>query len=125
MLGLRPQTLGIFRLALGEHLESGLLLQKVLHFASGRARIDHEWVLSHQCSFWIIAIQQPLAGVDCKLLVGHRRRHIDTVGDAVRIGDDEAGAIVGFRFQKCLERVFVLRAHGHAGDIDVAIAHGH
>jgi len=42
----------------------------------------------------------------------------------MRIGDDQAGTIVRFGFEECFQRVLVFRAHGYAGDVNVAVAHG-
>ena len=35
-----------------------------------------------------------------------------------------AGTVVGLGFEERLQRVLVFRAHGHAGHVDVAVAHG-
>ena len=73
----------------------------------------------------IVAIEQPLARLDRDLLVAHGGRHVDAVRDAVRVGNDDARSVVGFRFEERLERVLVFRAHGDAGDVNIAVAHGH
>src|ERR1019366_2363958 len=67
----------------------------------------------------------PLAGVYRRFLVLHAGGHVDAMGDAMGVGNDEAGAVVGFGFEEGLEGVLVFGAHGDAGDIDVAVAHGH
>ena len=46
------------------------------------------------------------------------------MGDAMAVGDDQRRPGIGFGFDECFERVFVLGAHRHAGDIDVAVSHG-
>jgi len=35
-------------------------------------------------------------------LVRHRRGHVDAVRDAMRVSDDEAGAVVGLGFENAL-----------------------
>ena len=78
------------------------------------------------CCFQIgvVAVEEPLAAVDSGLLVLHAVGHVDTVGDAVAIGDDEGGAVVGFGFEEGFEGVLVFGAHGDACHVDVAVSHG-
>ena len=45
--------------------------------------------------------------------------------DAGAVGDDEGGAVIGFRFVHGLEQLHGVGAHGDLGDVDVAVAHGH
>ena len=44
------------------------------------------------------------------------------MGDAMGVCDDERGRH-RLGLHKGLERVLVLRPHGHAGDIDIAVSH--
>ena len=47
------------------------------------------------------------------------------MGDAVAVGDDQRRARIGFGLEEGLDRLGVLGAEGHAGDVHVAVAHGH
>src|SRR6266542_2339394 len=100
--------------------EARLALEKLLHRNLDAARVE----LHRRLTAWIVAIEKPLAGIDHGLLVLHRRRHLETMGDAVAVGDDQRGPFVGLRLDECLEGVLVFRTEGHAGDVDVLVGHG-
>ena len=48
---------------------------------------------------------------------------VKTVGGAVTVSDDQGRTVVGFGVEEGPQRVGVLRAVGHGGDVDVAIGH--
>src|SRR5207253_1387289 len=80
-------------------------------------------VLGAPGPFRIVAVEQPLARMHRRLLVLHRRGHVNAVRDTMAVGDDERRAVVGFGFEEGLQRVLVLCAHRDAGDIYVAVGH--
>ena len=67
------------------------------------------------------AIQRPVAALDRVLLVGHRLAHVDPVGDAGAVGDDERRTRPGIGLEQRLRRLEVVRAHRDLGDVDVAV----
>ncbi len=73
----------------------------------------------------VVAIERPVARRDRLLLVAHRRGHVDAVGDAGAVGDDQRGAAVRLRLAEGLERLERIGAHGHGGHVDVAVVDGH
>jgi len=83
MLGFSPELLGIFRSTLGEHLEARFHGHEILDFAGGRTGIEDQRILALRGPFGVIAVEQPLSGVDGNFLIRHRRRHVDAVGDTV------------------------------------------
>ena len=125
MLCQSPQPLGVFWLALGEHLEARLLQQVVLDFAGRSARIERQRIFASCTTLGAVAIQQPLTRFNRNLLIGHGRGHVDAVSDAMRVGNDDARPVVGFRFQEGFEGVLIFRAHCDTGDINIAVGHGH
>src|SRR6185312_10263865 len=64
LLRLLPQPLGIFGLALGQHLKPGLLLHQLSYLAGRSPGIKHERILSQQRPLRVVAIEQPLTGID-------------------------------------------------------------
>src|ERR1035437_10523578 len=68
-LRLLPQPLGVFGLALEQHLEARLLQEIVLDFAAGGAAIEGLGILSGESALRIITIEQPLARIDRDFLV--------------------------------------------------------
>jgi pyruvate/2-oxoacid:ferredoxin oxidoreductase beta subunit len=63
MLRLLPQSLGIFRLALGQHLETSLLLQEVSHFARGPPGIENQWILTCEDALGVVAMAMSYGNV--------------------------------------------------------------
>src|SRR5205823_5816980 len=89
------------------------------------AGIEREGIFAGSRALRVVTIEQPLTGFYGYLLIAHGGGHVDAVSDAVRVRDDDARSIVSFGFQKCFEGVFIFRAHGHAGHVDVAVGHRH
>ena len=91
-----------------------------------RAGIQLQRVLAAFRPARVVAVEQPLAGLDRELLLlrADARVNRDAVRDAMAVGDDQRRSGIRFRLDERLERVLVLRAHRHAGDVDVAVAHG-
>ena len=73
----------------------------------------------------VVAIERPVPRGDRFLLVGHRRAHIDAVGDARAVGDDHRGAPVRLGLAESLERLQRVGAHGDGGHVDIAVVDGH
>ena len=42
------------------------------------------------------------------------------MGDAVAVGDDQRGSVVGLRLEKCLRGLRHLRAEGHSRHVDMS-----
>ena len=49
---------------------------------------------------------------------------VEAHADAVAVGDDERGAVVGFGLHEGPHGLGVGVAHGHLGHVDVAVGHG-
>ena len=62
----------------------------------------------------VVAIERPDARLDGQALLFKALAHIDAVGDAVAVGDDQGRAIIGFRFEEGAQRLLVVGAHGDA-----------
>src|SRR4051794_9190194 len=43
----------------------------------------------------------------------------------MRVGDYDAGSVVGLRLEESFKSVLVLGTHGYAGHVDVPVSHGH
>src|SRR5207248_10759517 len=56
VLSLTPQMFCIFRFALGQHLETSLLLQKLFHFPRRRSGIQRQRVLADDPAVRVVAI---------------------------------------------------------------------
>jgi GNAT superfamily N-acetyltransferase len=50
--------------------------------------------------------------------------HVDAVGDAVAVGDDQRGPVVGLRLAERLQRLLGVGAHRHPGHVHVAVRDG-
>ena len=72
----------------------------------------------------VVAVQGPVAGADGVAHVGHRPGHVEPVGDAGRVGDDQRRARPGLGLQQGLDGLHVAGPDGHLGHIDVAVGHG-
>jgi len=91
-VGLQPRAAWhLPRLLLVEHLEARFQHGHEIPGLCGwcRTGIEDQRILSPARPVRVIAVEQPLSGVDGNFLIRHRRRHVDAVGDTVRIGDDE------------------------------------
>src|SRR5207302_161050 len=73
---------------------------------------------------WVVAVQRPVAALDGVLLVTHRGAHLDAVGDARAVGDDERRSVPRLGFGEGLDRLDVVAAHCDLGHVDVAVRHG-
>ena len=70
------------------------------------------------------AVERPVARPHGVLHVGHRLRHVDAVGDAGRIGDDEARPGPRLGLDQRLRGLGVVGADRDLGDVDVAVGAG-
>lgn len=69
VLRLTPQTFCILGFALGQHLETRLLLQELFHFSRTRSGIQRQRIFADERALRVIAIEQPLARIDSDLLI--------------------------------------------------------
>ena len=72
----------------------------------------------------VVAVQRPVAGLHGVAHVGHRPGHVEAVGDAGGVGDDQRRARPGLGLQQGLDGLHVAGPDGHMGDVDVAVGHG-
>ena len=85
--------------------------------------IDDQGVLTTGGPAGVVAVEQPAAGIDRLPLMLHALGHVDAVGDAVGVGQDQRRAVIGLGFDERPQGVLIAGAHGHAGHVDVAIGH--
>ena len=104
-----------------QHREARLLLCELLEGQGRRLAVELPGgavVLDVR----IEPIQRPVAGCDRFLLVAHAARHVDAVGDAGRVRDDQRRATVRLGLGEHLDRVRHVGAHRDLRDVDVAVA---
>ena len=53
----------------------------------------------------------------------HTLSHVDAMGDALAVSNDQRRTRMRFRFNEGLDRVRVVRAHRDLRDVDVAVSH--
>ena len=124
-LGLAAQLTGALRLAEGEHAETVLARHR---FGQGPARtagIELKWILAPLGAAGVVAVEKPAARIHRRFLVLHSLGHVDAVGDAVGVGQDQGGPGIALGFQKRPHGVLIAGTHGHAGHIDGAVGHRH
>ena len=106
-------------------LESRFEVHEVLKRGLRHRRVERERILAERDVRRIVAEDRPVAGFDRDLLVRRAVREVAVaVGDAVRVGDDDRRAVVGFGFLHGLEHLRVLVAERDARDVNVAVLHG-
>ncbi len=80
-------------------------------------------VLAFVAGLGVEAVQNPASGLYGSLGFAHTFGHIDTVRDAVRVGDDQGRTVVSVGFRQGLDGLVHVRAHGYLRHIDVAVGH--
>ncbi|MBV6467451.1 MAG: hypothetical protein PGMFKBFP_02812 [Anaerolineales bacterium] len=118
------QFLGAGFVAEGEHLVARLVVGVILQRDGRLFGFDGERILARQGETRVVAIDRPGARIDGELLLLQAARQVVAVRDAVTVGDDERGAVVGFGFDEGAQRLLVVEAHRHARHVDVAVGHG-
>lgn len=63
--------------------------------------------------------------LNCGLLVGHARSHVDPMRNAVAVGHDQRRAVIALGFNERLDRLPVVGPRGDLGDVNIPIAHRH
>ena len=111
---------GAFGMGPLEDGEAGLGGHEVGDRDRWRARVELEGLAALDLGR-MEAIQRPVAALDRILLVGHRLAHVDPVGDAGAVGDDQRRTRPGIGLEQRLGRLEVVRAHRDLGDVDVAV----
>ena len=119
------QTLGGFRIAVGEHGVTGFVVDVFLQRQRRRPRIQLHGILAQLRQVWIIAVQRPVAGLHRGFLLIHPVHQVIAVGDAVAVSDDDGRPVVGVGFQERLQGLHIARTHGDLRHINVAVADGH
>ena len=62
-----------------------------------------------------------MPAVDGTVLLVQSVAHLETVGDAMAVGDHQRRSGVGLRFSEGLQRLLPVGAHCHLGDIDIPV----
>src|SRR6187401_2864066 len=112
-------------MTLFENLEAVFEFEIVGHRYLWSGGLKLERALSQLPAIRIVAVEKPLARVYRCLLVLHARRHIDPVGDAVTVSNNEGRTIECFCFEERLKGMLILCPHRDRSDIDVAVGHHH
>ena len=69
----------------------------------------------------VIADQRPVPAGHGPILLVEPLAHVDAVRDAVAVGDDQRGPVVGLRLAEGRQRLLRIGAHGDARDVDAAV----
>ena len=83
------QLLGMLGIGPSEHGEARLLHRDLLERHGRLAAVQLERMPLIAGQPRIVAVQRPEAGLDDVLLMGHAGRHVDALGDAVAVGQDQ------------------------------------
>ena len=73
----------------------------------------------------VVRPEREVDGLDSRLLVRRTGFREETLLDAVRVGDDDRGAVVVLGLVEGLDRGGRIRAHRHVCDVDVLVLHLH
>ena len=113
-IGKRSRQRGIADLVIGVILEGDRRAR----------RIQLERALADASHGRIETKQRPVAAGDRQVLLLHAETHVDAVSDALAIGEDQRGTVIGLRLPKRIQRLLRIGAHRDLGHIDVAIGDG-
>src|SRR5208282_571129 len=78
-------------------------------------------VLTDRAHGWIEPKQGPIAARNGEVLLLHAEAHVDAVGDALAIGQDQGCSYVSFRLAERVQRLLRVGAHGDLRNVDIAI----
>ena len=87
----------------------------------GRGEVEAERILADRAHRRVVAEQRPVAAGDREVLLAHAELHVDAVGDAVAIGEDQRGPRIGLRLAERQQGLLRIGAHRHLRHVDVAI----
>src|SRR5215471_638658 len=121
-LGLVKEFRGSFGITAGKDRVPRFLIDIVFERDAGSFGIELERVLALKVQRGVITYQWPIPGEHSGFLLVHAEDHVITVCNAVAISNDQRWAVVCFGFEEGFNGVRVAAAHGHAGNINVAVA---
>src|SRR5947209_1138770 len=107
VFGLLHQRFSTLLVALQEHAVACFVVGILLQWYCGLFRVEDQRILALISQGWIVAIQGPVAGLDRQFLLFQSLAHVNTMRDAMTVGDDERGAIVCLGFQERVKRLLV------------------
>ncbi len=81
-------------------------------------------ILAFRSQSGIVTVERPVTGGDRFSVFVHALAHVDSMGNTVRVGDDQRRAVIGFRFDKGLDHLPRI-GKSDIGDVDVAVGHRH
>src|SRR6185295_8542642 len=125
LLSLAEKILSGRGIALLKDAIPALGIDVVLQRKARILRVELKSVLSLQGAAWIVAIERPIRGVNSHLLLIHAFRHIDSVGDAMTVSDDQGWPVVRFGFDERLQRLSIVGSHRDLSHVDVAVPYRH
>src|SRR5574338_603427 len=99
VLGFLHQLFGAGLIHLGQHLVAGLVVGILRDRDAGLLRFDQKRVLALFGEPRVVAIHGPVTGLYGELLLLQTAGHVVAVGDAVAVGDDDGGSVVGLGLQ--------------------------
>ena len=111
------------RLGAGEDREPGLAGHELADWHRRRGGVELERLAGLGVA-GMEPVERPVPALDGVLLVGHRLGHVDPVGDAGAVGDDQGRPRPGIRLEQRLGSLRVVAAHRDLGDVDVAVGPG-
>ncbi len=123
-LSQREQILGVLGIGPRQHGEASLLHGKFFKRLARLAAVEVERMFARPGRPRVVAVQRPEAGLHDVLLMRHRRRHVDAVGDAVAVGQDQRRPAIRLRLAERPHRLGRIAAHRDLGDVDVAVRNG-
>ncbi len=88
----------------------------------GTRGVEAERVLVDGPHHRVEAEQRPVAAGGRQVLLLHAEAHVDAVGDAVAVGENERRPRIGLGLAEGLQRMLRIGAHGDLGDIDIAVS---
>ena len=87
--------------------------------------VEREAVLALRGDVRVVAPQREVDGIHGRLLVRRAGGGVEALLDAVRVRDDERGAVVVLRLVERLDGGRRIRAHRHVRDVHVLVLHLH
>ena len=90
----------------------------------GRLAVELQRILPFGGQYGVVAIEGPVTGIDGFSVLIDPFCHIDTVGNAVRVGNDNRRSVKRLCFQECLDALSRI-GERHRGDIDGTVCHCH
>jgi hypothetical protein len=123
---LRPgeQLFGRGRIGAGECAVSQFVISVGLERDRWPGRVQAKRPLACGAHGRVEPEQGPVAARRRKILLLHAIAQVETVGDAMAVGEDQRGAWIGFSFPEGEQRLLRVRPHRHLRNIDVPVGDG-